>query len=338
MDAVEYRPGSRPSILAAHLSADGVVELIADENGVAWPAGVAVAGGVRPIERQADCAFRAYGELRLGAEKLEEPAPGIDARERGMLLHRALELIWRRLDNYFELKPTSSADRQPMISAAVREAIAYVFRSGVPTELAAAVERERRRLDELVESLLARESTRTPFSVEELEVQREIEIAGARFTLRIDRIDNIEGEGFAILDYKSGAAPTRRWDEEPIRGPQLLAYLLGASDRPVHALANVAVTAGSAKFSGRAMKKNLLPGIRSCLTGKPEAGAEEAEWEKLQQRWIATVQRLAREYLAGRATVQPANDVCRICDLTTLCRRTELAMHVGEAVEEGADE
>ena len=238
-----------------------------------------VAGGVRPIERQADCAFRAYGELRLGAEALEEPAPGIDARDRGRLLHRALELVWRRLHDYFELKPTTSADRQPMISVAVRDAIASVYRAGVPADLAAAVERERQRLEQLIESLLLRESTRTAFSVEELETQREVEIAGGRFTLRIDRIDKIEGEGFAILDYKSGAAPTRRWDEEPIRGPQLLAYLLGESDRAVHALANIAVTAGAAKFSGRAMKKNLLPGIRGCLTGKPEAGAEEAEWE-----------------------------------------------------------
>ena len=46
-------------------------------------------GGVRPLTLQAECGFHAYGELRLGARELEEPAPGIDRRTRGQLLHKA---------------------------------------------------------------------------------------------------------------------------------------------------------------------------------------------------------------------------------------------------------
>ena len=58
---------------------------------------------------QAECGFHAYGEMRLGARPLEAPAPGIDPRERGMLLHKALELIWSKLEGHFELTSTDDA-------------------------------------------------------------------------------------------------------------------------------------------------------------------------------------------------------------------------------------
>ena len=43
------------------------------------------------------------------------------------------------------------------------------------------------------------------------------------------------------------------------------------------------------------------------------------------ERWLTGLHRLGAEYIAGHAPVQPAPDVCRLCHLTTLCRRVELA-------------
>jgi hypothetical protein len=34
---------------------------------------------------------------------------------------------------------------------------------------------------------------------------------------------------------------------------------------------------------------------------------------------------LAASYISGNALVQPAPDVCRVCHLTSVCRRLELA-------------
>ncbi len=72
-------------------------EAFVDDTGAAWPQAVPLPSGTRAIELQSRCPFRAYAQLRLRAEPLESPVPGITARERGQMLHRALELLWRQL-------------------------------------------------------------------------------------------------------------------------------------------------------------------------------------------------------------------------------------------------
>ena len=53
--------------------------------------------GLRSLQLQQDCPFRAQAEMRLGATPLETPSDGIDPRLRGQLLHKSLELLWREL-------------------------------------------------------------------------------------------------------------------------------------------------------------------------------------------------------------------------------------------------
>ena len=128
-----------------------------------------------------------------------------------MLLHKAVELVWIKLENHFRLTATESQVLRPTIADSVAAAEVFVFRGYVPADLQAAVEREKHRLERLIENLLDVERTRAPFTVEKLEALREVAIAGGQFELRIDRIDSIEGGGYAILDYKSGEPRSLRW-------------------------------------------------------------------------------------------------------------------------------
>jgi len=302
-------------------SLDDIIGIVVDKS-------APVRGGVKPLTLQAECGFHAYGEMRLGARELESPVPGLDARERGMLLHKALELVWIKLHDKLSLIATEERERLPLISDSVAAAVAFVFQGRVPRELERAVERESHRLERLIEVFFKQELLRPWFEVETLEARRVVSIAGGQFELRIDRIDSIEGGGYAILDYKSGQARAPRWNGEEVRDPQLLAYLLAERGRNVQALANVSVTQGRAKFSGKAAHSRLLPGV-SGLPGmdpnKVNAAEIEAAWDRETGRWIHGLQMLASDYLAGRAPVEPAPDVCRNCHLTVLCRRVELA-------------
>ena len=303
-------------------------DLLEDEQGTAIDTSRAVAGGVRPLQLQAECAFHAYAEMRLGARPLEAPTPGIDPRERGMLLHKALELIWEKLKGHFELTSTDDAVRKWMVGNAVEAAVISVFRGYVPEELRLAVDREKFRLEQLIMALLALESQRPAFEAVNLEARREIAIAGGRFEVRIDRIDSIEGGGFAILDYKSGEPKPLRWQGDLIRDPQLIAYLLAESGRNVQALANVSLANGRAKFTGKSSRRGLLPdvnGLPGLSVQKNQPDEIDAAWRAQTAEWVQLVRQLAAEYIAGRATVEPAPDVCRRCTLTTLCRRLELA-------------
>jgi probable DNA repair protein len=283
-----------------------------------------VRGGVTPLALQAECGFHAYAQVRLRAEALETPAPGLDARERGMLLHKALELIWIKLANHFNLAGTDERVRRPMIADSVEAAVASVFRGYVPIDLRPAVEREKHRLEKLIESLMREESRRPYFVVEAMEARRQVTIAGGTFELRIDRIDSIEGGYHAILDYKSGEPRAPRWQDERIRDPQLLAYLMAEAGRNVQALANVSLANGRAKFSGRSSRTGLLPGVRGFDDRKVPAEDIERAWQADLERWLLQLANIATDYIAGHAPVQPAADVCRNCHLTILCRRIEL--------------
>jgi ATP-dependent helicase/nuclease subunit B len=326
-DREEFIPRRSATPLAAELHKPAL-ESFDDTQGIAVDISRTVAGGVKPLALQAECGFHAYGEMRLKAEALETPAPGIDARERGMLMHKALELVWLKLGSHFPISVTETAILRPTIADSVAAAVVFVFRGHVPAELQPAVKRETHRLEILIEKLLDRERTRAPFTIETLEARREVGIGGGQFELRIDRIDAIEGGGYAILDYKSGEPRTLRWNAEVVRDPQLLAYLMAERGRDVVALANVSLANGRAKFTGKSSHKGLLPDVGGLPGMNPnKVPAEEiaAAWQVETGRWLHGLQLVAADYIAGHAPVQPASDVCRNCHLTTLCRRVELA-------------
>jgi probable DNA repair protein len=326
-------PAPRPA-LAMRLRQD-LLQPIEDTRGVPVDTRHTVAGGVTPLTLQAECGFHAYAQVRLAAEKLAEPAPGLDARERGMLMHKALELVWIKLKDHFHLKQSEGL-RGPLIADSVEAAVASVFRGYVPVELRLAVEREKRRLERLIEALLRAEQGRPSFDVVALEARREVTIGGGRFEIRIDRIDCIEGGGFAILDYKSGEPRAPRWNGSEIRDPQLLSYLLAEAGRNVQALANVSLAGGRAKFSGRAATARLLPGVKGLPGMDPNKLPPEqiqAAWQAELEKWLLSLARIASDYIAGHASVQPASDVCRNCHLTVLCRRVELAVAQDEDAE-----
>jgi probable DNA repair protein len=305
-----------------------------DTQGIEVNLSLPVRGGVKPLALQAECGFRAYGETRLAGEPLEQPVPGIDARDRGMLLHKALELVWSKFDqNFLTASGSDAQSRFPAIADSVQAAITHVYRGYIPEPLRPAVAREASRLERLIEALFQEESRRSTFHIESLEARREVRIAGGTFELRIDRVDSLQGGGFAILDYKTGEPRALRWTEEGIRDPQLLAYLLAERGRDVQALANVSLTRGRARFIGRAARSGLLPGVEGPNPNKVPADEIDAAWHRSLESWLGSLTRIAEAYLGGRAPVQPGPDVCRHCHLTVLCRRVELS---AVDVEEGA--
>jgi probable DNA repair protein len=334
---VPFELPSRLVSLADALRRPGL-EPVEDVAGVPVDKTGPVRGGVRTLTLQAECGFHAYGEMRLAAQMLEAPAPGLHPRERGMLLHKALELVWQTVEGRERLQMTETEQiRRPMIAQAVEAAVVSVFKGYVPLELRPAVEREKHRLEVLIEASLKYELTRASFTVEAREARRIVSIAGGQFDVRIDRIDFIEDGGYAIIDYKSGEARSLPWQRERPREPQLLAYLLAERGRNIQALANLSLTQGRARFSGKSAKRRLLPDVAGLDPAKVPADDIETAWQAEIDRWLHGLQLLAADYLAGHAPVEPAADVCRNCHLTTLCRRVELAAPP-DADEEGTSD
>ncbi|MBS0012941.1 MAG: hypothetical protein KFF46_03130, partial [Desulfobacterales bacterium] len=81
-------------------AAPAEMEKLWDVTGAPVPPGAEVSGGTGIFKSQAACPFQAYGRYRLGARGLEMPAPGLNARDRGNLVHYALERLWRQIGDF----------------------------------------------------------------------------------------------------------------------------------------------------------------------------------------------------------------------------------------------
>jgi probable DNA repair protein len=321
---------ARPSF-AARLRSTLPQEEFLDDQGPAWPGGQPLPGGARALELQNQCAFRAFAELRLGAVPLEEPVRGVDPRLRGQLLHHALEQLWRELGDSQGLAALGEATLAATIERCVRAAARELLESAGGDFDPRLVEREIERSVRLLGALCALERSRPAFTVESVELRRRVALPGAALELRLDRVDRLADGSRVILDYKSGRAVPQRWLEEPLSHPQLLAYLL-AVEGEVSALATVHVGRAGVEFRGIALAGGLLPKVG--VGGRGAAAPSADAWARQLATWRAIARRLASEFVAGDARVEPIAGACKHCPLPALCRISERP----EQAERGAED
>jgi probable DNA repair protein len=303
------------------------VERYEDEPGLPWAVGVPLPAGTRAVELQSRCPFRAYAQLRLAADPLESPQPGITPRERGRMLHRALELLWQGLGGSAGLAVARAEDSlelriEECIAQAADEILHGADPDGAEDEAfssaadatgllelrRAAITRELGRAGRLIRVLCELEATRAPFAIQELETAHRLEIAGALINVRIDRVDRLEDGTHAILDYKSGRAVSPDWDVERTTHPQLLVYLQAAGV-PVSALAVAHLDPMSVVFKGIGDQDSRLPGVKAA-----------EDWATQVTGWRQQVARLAGDFVRGHASVDPMDGACDYCHLHAFCR------------------
>jgi RecB family exonuclease len=176
------------------------------------------------------------------------------------------------------------------------------------------------------------ERQRAAFEVRDMERDSVLRLAGAQLRLRIDRLDSLASGGLAILDYKSGRPITGDWYSDRPSHPQLLAYL-AAVGLETHAMATISVTAKEIRFDGVASATNLLPKVKAV---EPVAGVDPREaWPVRQAEWIARVENLVSQFLAGEASVDPRPKACEYCHVVSVCR---IADEGADAVEKNLGE
>ncbi len=290
----------------------------------------AVAGGSALFRDQAACPFRAFARHRLAARALEQPAPGLDPRERGTLVHRVLEEVWAGLGSQAALcaeDPAALRDRVTGVVDGVLASFAARARSGLGKRF---LDLERRRLVQLLLEWLALEAQRPPFIVEAQERARRVEFGGLEVNLRPDRLDRLPDGRRVVIDYKTGEARPAAWLDERPDDPQLLLYgaaLQGdAHTAPAAALVFASLKPGRLGFAGFAEEEGLLPGV-GPPKGLPGAAAGDPadDWAA----WLAdrrrVLVRLAGAFRSGDAAVDPKRpgETCRYCELPALCRVLE---------------
>jgi RecB family exonuclease len=264
------------------------------------------------LELQSLCPFRSFAELRLAARPLSSPQPGIDPRQRGRLLHRALELFWRQLRDLDALKRLSEESALAVARRCIADAIGEPVAGGRDGFDGWLLARERERTHELMAQLIAWERLRDEhFVTQALEWPCAQLLAGTMLSLRVDRIDRLDDGRLIVIDYKSGSPVPFEADAARPPQPQLPAYAVAAGDQ---------VAAVLAVYLGReGVTVRGVADRRDRIRRLPVPPAGEADWPLLLQRWDERLQRLVEEFLGGHAAVDPQPGACERCHLHGLC-------------------
>ena len=265
---------------------------------------------------------------RASPRRSWEPAEaGLTASQRGSLLHAVLHAVWagppEGIRSHAEL--LSLNDREAFVAGHVQRVFARELRPHLRELMPRRyLELEEQRLTELVTEWLEYEATRIAFEVAETEVKRTVHIAGLTLDLRLDRIDRLNDGSLLVIDYKSGnVSPSSGTCPAPTTcNCRSMPALPSTADEELGGLVFAKVRAGESGFAGQVgdAAATLFTGLKgtSSLVKNPLTAEQLLDWRDC-------IEQLARDFLAGRAEVDPRESpkTCERCGLQTLCRIQE---------------
>jgi ATP-dependent helicase/nuclease subunit B len=350
----------------ADMQPESLVELFEDFSeipftGIANSPRTAV-GGAETLSAQSLCPFQSFANKRLNAPAFDPAETGLNARQRGQLLHSVLHRIWSGpsrggIATHSDL--ISISDLEPFVRAIVtvvmRESFQSERRSPLPDRFPARIlELESERLTRLVTEWLNYERTRLPFTVAATERKAGVTIAGLRLNLRLDRVDHVQinrvnenhmlenqaQQAALVIDYKSSAVGPSAWAGPRPDDVQLPLYATHALNDPIEGLLIAQVRSGQDKFCGRVehASQSLFAQLSagSSLVKDPLTADQLNEWRVL-------IEHLAADFLQGVAAVSPKDPIktCAACGLHSICRihdNQPLSAFLADPIEESADD
>jgi RecB family exonuclease len=294
-----------------------------------------VRGGARVLQLQAACGFRAFAELRLSSKDLETIHLGFDAPESGRRLHTALQLFWRQVKSQENLHSLSAEDRDRILRDSISQSLAQHLHPNGAWD-ASFLAMQQQRLFVLLRAWLETELQRGPFTVLDSEQQQQVQVGPLTLDVRLDRIDSVytaSGEGFVLVDYKTGLSGNPKdWLDEHGRPdePQLPLYTLLDADDQLKGLAFAKVVAGEMKWLGYQAEEGILP--KSKVNQVVDLTAAVAGWRE-------TLEGLAYDFASGHAVVDPKKypATCKHCSQRILCRLDPLGLGAWDSEEDDTE-
>ena len=287
-----------------------------------------VPGGAGVLTSQSQCPFKAFATARLGAQAWDPAEAGLTPSQRGKLLHAVLHSIWAGPPDgiRFHHELPGIGGMKPFVINHVRRVVQQqlspAIRDRMPRRY---LELEEQRLARHVVEWLQFEAARVAFEVAETEAGRSVSVGGLTFDLRLDRIDRLNDDSLLVIDYKTGDVSHKSWElprPDDVQLPLYAGFALDRENELLGGLVFAKVRPGDKSFAGHVgdPSATLIAGLRSTTAlAKNLLTVEQLE------DWRDYIEQLARDFLAGRADVDPRDypDTCDRCGLQTLCRIQE---------------
>ena len=252
--------------------------------------------GTSLFKLQAACPFRAFAELRLAARAPDDPEPGLNAPDRGRLVHGILKRVWEQLRSHQALVTIGEEELAELVRSQAGSEIREFsrFRRILRNTRFAAI--EQKRMERVIGQWLVLEKQRQAFTMLEQEEGRRVTLGGLRMNIRTDRVDRLENGELVILDYKTGECRPSDWDGSRPDEPQLPIYAATAG-APVAGVFFGSLKTGALGFRGLAGSEGIVPDVRV-----PD---EQPALEETIEEWREVLDRLGRDFRAGVAVVDP---------------------------------
>ncbi len=300
------------------------IEYFNDDQALALAENERSRGGQSILQNQARCAFKAFASHRLKLKALQEVPNSINAMERGNLLHRLLDLIWKEIRSQKNLLALNDNALRELV-AAQAHSMSSEFKN-LKYSFPVAYELELERACSITFEFLQKDKNRAPFAAKEIEESMEIEIEGLQLKLRADRIDTLDDGSRLIIDYKSSIKNFNAWQTPRMDEPQLPLYLLHTESSAAIAWVFLNQNEHELGYHGLAElseQENRFPeGIEACEKNKNF----KVSWEEQKQNWEQDLKESARQFVQGVNYLNPKHSYqsCEYCEFSSMCRITDI--------------
>ncbi|WP_047517417.1 PD-(D/E)XK nuclease family protein [Methylophilus sp. Q8] len=288
-----------------------------------------ISGGTGLLRAQALCPAWAFYQYRLKARKLETPHNGLDAMQRGDLIHRVLAAFWSQ-QSTLDWQAVNIEALKTQLDQIAAEVIAAFNTEFAQPFSVVFCQLEAERLSKLALTWLWEVERERPqaFAVTSVEQVYKPLIEGIQVKLVIDRVDTLDDGRLVVVDYKTGSMPDfKNWASDKISEPQLpiyAAFLLQDADIAAVCFGKLRLTDGG--FAGVAAEDDIVPGIKAFNHEKNKLfdPAQFPDWPSVLAHWHTQITRTAQALKAGEAAVvfESEQDL-GYCDVLPLLRLPE---------------
>ena len=266
-----------------------------------------LAGGASTIQAQCVEPFTAFVTGRLGVRSLWPIQPGLPPNVRGILIHNALQRLYRDCPRSTEIRAWNEQDVVDRTEQAVRSTF-RAFDQHADDTLRQVLMIEKLRVAKLLRGVINVDTNRDDFVVAAVEKDIEADIGGLRLRIRIDRLDLDEDENQVVIDYKTGAAKR----------------LLGRDKLPTDMQLVVYACALPGEVSGLALFNVDSRGIALDAAGRNFS--PKLDWDAALPAWQEQVQIAVQQIIAGDVRLNILQSIQQSRGLALLSRIRELQL------------
>lgn len=252
-----------------------------------------IRGGSSILKNQSTCPFNAFAIHRLWAKEFEQPAIGLEAIDRGSIVHEILYRLWNQWQSSKVFLALNEQQLNDQLSTTI-DTVLIEQATKNPILLGDNFKQlEKQRLCKLIHQWLEIERQRPPFEVKETEQKKQLSLGELSISLIMDRLDIVENETL-VIDYKTGSVKSDVWLGDRPEDPQLPLYILASNPQP-QGCAFASLKGNEQKFIGIS-NNHIIKGIKVA-----------DNWDLQLQNWQQSIDNLAQEFIKGKALLHSYN-------------------------------